>query len=1124
MLAIGAGLPLFTGIFFKSIAVALGWLKIVTVNSGICISCGTSFVSANSLLSAAAATTIGVALIVVALALLIIALVLWAVDKTYEESGCPNFLHHYTTTPYIETSSALSRTVDLLTNNNGYYSDGVYHYQQSGGVITSKIPSNITGLTSEDPLKLTKVTALQADSPTKVETINKLLVLPYTSGKPIPFCGEGNPIYYSTERTETLNISDCAELVSTPGTVTITLDASSSFSCTSVIDANNKTLAQWNKLKGFTTGSTYKYSSGLSGSSLGALDTYFVNELRIETNPNPTPIYFNNTDGNGLTINKKVFFDIEGRYEVIDGFYYVTGSSPYVKFYEVDNGVLFQTYTVPSAGSTHATASNNSTHLLSTTNLDHTSDYFFYSLDDNEITNLVTSVTTPRCFNASDLTTNPKAVRGYVTPNSSSFLVYSSNTSTGSIVSASTGWYQSITNWGVNDPFYYNGPQRISIDIEEICLTSATINGSLYGFYLVGYTSSINTPLYNDVRLTTQVYSGSTLLATYGVTSSANSGKTYIPYGPEIAASTQVSSIIITSIDSTNPINKIQYVTGSFVNCINTTPTPTPTVTSTPTPTPTITPTRTPTVTPTVTATPTVTPTITPTPTVTPTLTSTPTITPTITPTPTVTPTVTATPTVTPTVTATPTVTPTITPTPTVTPTLTSTPTVTPTITPTPTVTPTLTSTPTPTPTISPTPTVTPTSTPTITPTPTVTPTRTPTVTPTNTPTPTPVISSFNIWAKSDSGTSPLQGWSTIAGACEGNGTPVTVFVVGSGYTSAYQAYLDGKTLYSNINGSSTPYVGGSTYFKSQASSLGDYFLIDENGFIFIYSTCPTPTPTPTPTRTPTPTPTRTSTPTPTATPTPSTYYEVSSCIDVLYKFTTIPPDGINQRYILPSEPGVYYLYNGNSVTQYPAPPTYDSNFQKTSFYNCSDPTPTPTVTPTPIPPTATPTPTPVPPTATPTPTPIPPTATPTPTPCPSYGTFLYDYCEGAPNYNRIGVFADGSCGTYSDVIVYNDPTCGYVPPPTPTPTPTPVPPTATPTPTPVPPTPTPTPVPTCRTYQIVGYNENEYVDGTYTNCAGFPDSFSFFGGPGTVGTVCAQPSSVYITSGNGQATDIGGC
>jgi hypothetical protein len=65
---------------------------------------------------------------------------------------------------------------------------------------------------------------------------------------------------------------------------------------------------------------------------------------------------------------------------------------------------------------------------------------------------------------------------------------------------------------------------------------------------------------------------------------------------------------------------------------------------------------------------------------------------------------------------------------------------------------------------------------------------------------------------------------------------------------------------------------------------------------------------------------------------------------------------------------------------------------------------------------------------------------------------------------------------------------------------------------------------PVCRSYQIIGYNSDEYVSGTYTNCSGFPDSFSFYGGPGTVGYVCAQPSSVYITSGNGAANDVGSC
>jgi len=126
--------------------------------------------------------------------------------------------------------------------------------------------------------------------------------------------------------------------------------------------------------------------------------------------------------------------------------------------------------------------------------------------------------------------------------------------------------------------------------------------------------------------------------------------------------------------------------------------------------------------------------------------------------------------------------------------------------------------------------------------------------------------------------------------------------------------------------------------------------------------------------------------------------------------------------------------------------------------------------------------------TATPTPTPTAtPTPTPTPTPCPSYGTFLgtYQSCVVYDLYTY-AVYANGSCGTYQEVIgiEYNSIACGY-PTPTPTPiptaTPTPIPPTATPTPTPIPtatptpipptatPTPTPTPSCTCWTFENVG-------------------------------------------------------
>jgi hypothetical protein len=431
-------------------------------------------------------------------------------------------------------------------------------------------------------------------------------------------------------------------------------------------------------------------------------------------------------------------------------------------------------------------------------------------------------------------------------------------------------------------------------------------------------------------------------------------------------------------------------------------PSPTPTsspVPPSPTPTNTITPTNT--VTPTRTITPSITATITPTNTITPTSSITPTNT--VTPTRTITPSITATITPTNTITPTPSITATITPTNTITPTPSITATITPTntITPTPSITATRT--------ITPTPSIT--ATRTITPTP--TPSITATITPTPTPSPTTLWYGYNLDPVADTTCGPPTGtavtaYKTTSGSININDV---LYNTPGGTTLATGFYSDGtyryvvnvgtvtnkiicpsptptptRTSTPTAQPTSTPsavYQSYDLYFCGTSTpaslrvpysgNLSNGVIIKaSNGICYTiagptsvggasltvvgeFSTCGDceyipPTSTSTPTAQPTSTPTAQPTPTPTRTPAPLvTYYEVSSCNEVLYKFTTIPPDGINQRYILPAESGVYYLYNGNSVAQNTVPPTYDGNFQKTSFYNCSDPTPTaqPTSTPT---------------------------------------------------------------------------------------------------------------------------------------------------------------------------------
>jgi hypothetical protein len=90
--------------------------------------------------------------------------------------------------------------------------------------------------------------------------------------------------------------------------------------------------------------------------------------------------------------------------------------------------------------------------------------------------------------------------------------------------------------------------------------------------------------------------------------------------------------------------------------------------------------------------------------------------------------------------------------------------------------------------------------------------------------------------------------------------------------------------------------------------------------------------------------------------------------------------------------------------------------------------------------------------------TPLPATATPepataTPTPCPSAGTLLETYCS---DFDLYGTYANGSCGSYNQLIESNSGECGYQ-----EPTATPLPATATPLPA------TATPAPSTYSYQI---------------------------------------------------------
>jgi len=113
-------------------------------------------------------------------------------------------------------------------------------------------------------------------------------------------------------------------------------------------------------------------------------------------------------------------------------------------------------------------------------------------------------------------------------------------------------------------------------------------------------------------------------------------------------------------------------------------------------------------------------------------------------------------------------------------------------------------------------------------------------VTPTPTPippTPTPAFYALTLYMNTSSGTNPPQGWPTQLEACEGTGTPITVYTSQEAFT-LYDAYINGYALYED-SALTTPYVGGNTYFKDVTTPGGGNALaIGNDGFIATFGPC----------------------------------------------------------------------------------------------------------------------------------------------------------------------------------------------------------------------------------------------------------------------------------------------
>jgi len=481
------------------------------------------------------------------------------------EEPCKVFIHHFTTTPYINTNAVLYRTPTPSVRNTGFFCDGVYYYQQTGtattATVTLKEVSCTNALLSEDPLRYSSQCSIQADNPTLVVDKVKLIVLPYTSGKPLPFCG-GSTIFYNTEISQVVTNTCCA--LETCESFTVRIPAQQEYSCISQVDAQNK--AQTKLTKAVQLAQTQGvYVTPFEESRIGELDTHFTHEFRIEDNPTEVTIYYDSTS-TGAIVGKTLYYDSSGCTKVLDGYYAVSGTTPFRKFYRTTNGVIVSIHDMATSSSTTVSTGQ----AILTTNKDYSSNWYITGVSTNELDVYGQSLSNSRTFDPNSLYTSPDMKKGFIkTPITLADFQLFTNFVTTTYAEAPSGAYLPLIDWITNPAFYYNRARTISLDLLETnyCNTAT----SPRGFYIIGKESNVEVSTVNEVLLTINILTtNGTIITKLSVKTSSSNPRTFIPYNNLVPTNTPVKSLEIVTIDSPNPQNKITYTKGNVTMCVGT--------------------------------------------------------------------------------------------------------------------------------------------------------------------------------------------------------------------------------------------------------------------------------------------------------------------------------------------------------------------------------------------------------------------------------------------------------------------------------------------------------------------------------------------------------------------------
>lgn len=450
--------------------------------------------SFTALFGSGAAAALSTVLIVLAVLFIIWKLIAFFSPKTHHyKENCKKFLHHFTATPYINIGNSLYRkdNLDNTSRNTGYYCDGVYYYYQSSNTIQSKTLSSTRAFVTEDePLQF--LYSLPADNPTLVEEWQKLILLPYTSGKPIPYCGVDengipNTVYYSAARTHTVTTTCCA-LEDCSEDIVISLPYGAATSCISQTDADDEAEAQFQAAIDYAEDHSV-YRGSINSDLIGTLNVNFTHEIKEEDDPMLMTLFWDNRSGSDAPVGTPLYYDFTGCQKALPGYYAVSSSNYPKYYYKVEEGKVHSIYTQSAASSTTTTTGQS----IIKTDEDKTSNWFLKSNLKNPLYAYIHH-TNDRTFDPNSLFTTSEYTlsAGRILSGSytdGAFEKYNTFDSDGitsiQTTEQGTGWYAPINPWKPDDEdlfFYQNalrewtGGTRYSTSGSAICTGGHTGN------------------------------------------------------------------------------------------------------------------------------------------------------------------------------------------------------------------------------------------------------------------------------------------------------------------------------------------------------------------------------------------------------------------------------------------------------------------------------------------------------------------------------------------------------------------------------------------------------------------------------------------------------------------------